>query len=130
MCVLFSSSYGVLGKMYKKSETSPEIGLETLKVLGTDFFKKARLIKDDLIFRSGIFSTHIISELNYHSNFLTILPTSSLVPSHLRQPIFSIAARVIDQWFSKLSVHQNGREGLLKQIAGPTPRGSASAGPG
>lgn len=28
MCVLFSSSYGILGKIYKKIETSQEIELE------------------------------------------------------------------------------------------------------
>ena len=57
--------------MYKNSKTSLEIGLETVKAPGTE---KARLIKDYLIFRNGIFSAHVISELNYHNNFLTVLP--------------------------------------------------------
>ena len=78
-----------------------------MKATGTE---KARLIKDDLIFRNGIFSAHVISELNYHNNFLTVLPTSSVGSSYFRQPIFSVAARVVDQRFLKLGVHQDNCE--------------------
>lgn len=93
--------------MYKNSKTSLEIGLETVKAPGTE---KARLIKDYLIFRNGIFSAHVISELNYHNNFLTVLPTSNLGSFYLQQPIFSVAARVVDQQFLKLGVHQDNWE--------------------
>ena len=85
-------------EMYKNSKNSLEIGLETVKAPGTE---KARLIKDYLIFRNGIFSAHVISELNYHNNFLTVLPTSNLGSFYLQQPIFSVAARVVDQRFLK-----------------------------
>lgn len=90
--------------------------------------KTTRFIKDNLIFRSEIFSTDFISECNYNS-FLTILLISSLVTSHLQHLIFfSVEGRVVDEWLSKLSMQQNCLEDMLKQIAEPTLRGFKSTG--
>lgn len=119
MCVLFSNSFDILGKNYKKRETSQEIGLQPVKVPGTNK-KTTRFIKDDLIFRGRIFDTHIIYEL--HNSFVTVLPTSSLALPHLQQPIFYLLQPESYESSPILNVHQTCLEGLLKhRFWGPCP---------